>query len=385
MIENKRRKEGMKFREFGKTGAKISALGFGAMRLPMIKSGDTMIIDEEKTLPLLQKAYDLGVNYFDTAYMYCGGYSEAAVGKALKAVRDNVYISTKYPFWRKGDRLDYRKTLEEQLKRLDTDYVDFYHFHGLNGDGYKEFLVEKELLKEAIKAKNEGLIRHISFSFHDKPDALKMLADTGDFETVLCQYNFLDRSNEEAITYARKKGLGTVIMGPVAGGRIAGMNPDFAEKSGIKVRNNTELAMRFVLTNPNVDCALSGMGSMKMLEENVLTADQSDTPLSAQELVSLDQLMAEYKKLADLYCTGCNYCMPCPQNVNIPFIFSQMNHYRIYGIKDIARSEYARIGAGNGIDGVKADQCIECGICETKCPQNIKIMQQLKECAEILG
>jgi len=375
----------MKYRTFGETGVDISVLGFGAMRLPMINVNDKRVIDEDKAIPMLRKAYDSGVNYFDTAYMYCDGLSEAIVGKALKDVRENLYISTKYPNWGNGDKDDYRKTLEVQMKRLDVSYVDFYHFHGLNAQGYKDSLIGKGLLKEAIRAKEEGLIRHISFSFHDKPEALKLLADTGDFETVLCQYNFLDRSNEEAIAYAKAKGMGVVVMGPVAGGRIAGMTPDFAQKAGIKVSSNAELAMRFVFANRNVDCALSGMSSMEMVEENVVTASHADNPLTENELHTLDKLMNEYRRLSELYCTGCNYCMPCPQGVNIPFIFSQMNNYRIYGLKDLARSEYAQIGKREWTPGEKADKCVECGICETKCPQKIEIIRQLKECAAALG
>jgi len=375
----------MKYREFGNTGVKISVLGFGAMRLPMLKENGKMIIDEDKAIAMLRRAYDGGVNYFDTAYMYCDGQSEGIVGKALKDIRDKVYISTKYPNWSRGEKDDYRKTLEEQMKRLDVTYVDFYHFHGLNYKGYEESLIGKGLLGEAIKAKNEGLIKHISFSFHDHPDALKKLVDTGDFETVLCQYNFLDRSNEDAIAYAKQKGMGVVVMGPVAGGRIAGMDPEFAGKAGIKVSSNAELAMRFVFANKNVDCALSGMSTIEMVDENVVTSSLADNPLSEKDLDSLEKLMNEYKRLSELYCTGCNYCMPCPNDVNIPFIFSQMNNYRIYGLKDLAKSEYERIGKENGISGEKADKCIECGICETKCPQKIEIIRQLKECAVTLA
>lgn len=375
----------MKYRKFGETGVDISVLGFGAMRLPMITISDKNVIDEDKAIPMLRKAYDSGVNYFDTALFYCDGQSEVVVGKALKDIREDLYISTKYPNWGKGERDDYRKTLEEQMRKLDVSYVDFYHFHGLNAQGYEDFLIGKGLLKEAIKAKEEGLIRHISFSFHDEPDALKKLADTGYFESVLCQYNFLDRSNEEAIAHAKSKGMGVVVMGPVAGGRIAGMSPDFAQKAGIKVSSNAELAMRFVFANPNVDCALSGMSSMAMVEENVVTASFADDPLSDKELQNLEKLMNEYKRLSELYCTGCNYCMPCPQGVNIPFIFSQMNNYRIYGLKELAKAEYAKIGSNEWITGEKADKCVECGICETKCPQKIEIIRQLKECAETLG
>ena len=375
----------MQYRDFGNTGVKISALGFGTMRLPMTNINGKNVVDEEKAIPAIRKAYERGVNYFDSAYMYCDGLSEFALGKAVKGIRDRIYISTKFPNWDKTDRNEYRRILEEQLKRLDVSYIDFYHFHGVNADGYRDSILKNGFMDEAVKAKDEGLIKHISFSFHDKPESIKLLVDTGYFETLLCQYNFLDRSNEESIAYARQKGIGIVVMGPVAGGRIAGMSPEVAEKLGIKVRNTSELALRFVLANPYVDCALSGMSSMGMVEENAAVASRSDEPLTDKEVKSLKELMDEYKRLSELYCTGCNYCKPCPQGVNIPFIFSQMNNYRIYGLKDLARAEYANIGADKGIEGEKADKCIECGVCEGKCPQKIEIIKQLKECAKALG
>ena len=375
----------MQYRDFGNMGVKISALGFGTMRLPMTNINGKNVVDEEKAIPAIRKAYEIGVNYFDSAYMYCDGQSEIALGKAVKGIRERIYISTKFPYWGKTDRNEYRRILEEQLKRLDESYVDFYHFHGVNADEYRDAILKNGFMDEAVKAKNEGLIKHISFSFHDKPESIKLLVDTGYFETLLCQYNFLDRSNEESIAYARQKGIGIVVMGPVAGGRISGMSPEVAEKLGIKVRNTSELALRFVLANPYVDCALSGMSSIKMVEENAETASRSDEPLTDKEVKSLKELMDEYKRLSELYCTGCNYCKPCPQGVNIPFIFSQMNNYRIYGLKDLARAEYANIGAGKGIEGENADKCVECGVCEGKCPQKIEIIKQLKECAKALG
>lgn len=375
----------MKYRDFGNTGVKISALGFGAMRLPMINTDGSNVVDEDKSIATIRKAYELGVNYFDSAYGYCGGQSEIVLGKAVKGIRDKLYISTKFPYWGKTDRSEYRRILEEQLKKLDLEYIDFYHFHGVSMSGYNETILKYGYLEEAQKAKSEGLIRHISLSFHDKPEAMKELADTGYFETILCQYNFLDRSNEEAIAYARKKGIGIVVMGPVAGGRIAGMSHEVAEKLGIKAVNNTELALKFVLSNPNVDCALSGMGDIKSVVENTGTASTSDNPLTEKEVLSLKGLMDEYKRLSELYCTGCDYCKPCPQGVNISYIFSLMNNYRIYGLKDLSREQYSKIGEKNGPDGEKADKCVECGVCEGKCPQHIEIIKQLKECVQVLG
>jgi uncharacterized protein len=375
----------MIYNRFGKTGTNISALGFGAMRLPTAAVDGKKIIDEDKAIQVIRKAYDLGVNYFDTAYIYHGGQSETVLGKALKGIRDKVYISTKFPFYEDTDISTYRRTLEGQLKKLDTDHVDFYHFHGISKELFINSIEKNGYIEEAVKAKDEGMIKHISFSFHDDPDSIKFLVDTGCFETILCQYNFMDRSNEQGMAYAKKKGLGVVVMGPLAGGRIAGMPPEIAKKLGIKVKNTSELAFRFVFSNPNVDCALSGMNSIAMAEENAETASRSDKPLTDREVSSIKNLMDEYRRLSELYCTGCDYCRPCPNGVNISYIFSLMNNYRIYGLRDQAREEYAMIGCPSGAEGEKADRCEECGICEGKCPQKIEIIKQLKECGNVLG
>lgn len=361
----------VQYRPFGSTGEKISALGFGAMRLPMYKKGEEQHVDEEKAIPMLRRAVELGVNYFDTAYPYCNGESEIVVGKALRDVRDKVLVSTKMPTWLVKEKSDYRRFLEEQLKKLDMDYIDFYHFHGLNKQRWEETVLKLDLLEEAQKAKDEGLIKHISFSFHDKPEVLKELVDTGAFETLLCQYNLLDRSNEEAIAHAHQKGLGTVVMGPVGGGRLAGLPADARKGLATPIKSSAELALRFVFANQNVDCALSGMSTMEQLEENAQIA-ASRAALSPEDLQAVNEMMEENKRLADLYCTGCGYCVPCPQEIKIPDIFRIMNYHRVYGLTEYARTQYARLE-------VKADACVECGKCEEKCPQNIEIRKQLKE------
>jgi predicted aldo/keto reductase-like oxidoreductase len=211
------------------------------------------------------------------------------------------------------------------------------------------------------------------------------IIDLGIFSSVLCQYNLLDRSNEEALANAKAHGLGTVVMGPVGGGRIAGMSREAAERLGIEVKSSAELALRFVMANPNIDCALSGMSAIEHVIENAATASNA-APLSEAEVEGINAAMIENKRLADLYCTGCNYCGPkCPQQVNIPQIFSAMNNYRVYGIKEHARHQYQSIGQSEWSKGNKADACIECGLCEEHCPQKIEIRKQLKECLEVFG
>jgi predicted aldo/keto reductase-like oxidoreductase len=374
----------MIYRKFGKTGINISSLGFGCMRLPMITVNGKEVVDEEKVTEMLKRAFELGVNYYDSAYFYCNGLSEAALGKGVKGFRDQINISTKIPSNYLEKPGDYRRILETQLKRLDTDYVDFYHFHGI---GYDNFIETERMfgwIADAQKAKAEGLIKHISFSFHDKPENMKRLIDLDLFETVLCQYSAVDRSNEEGMAYAKHKGLGVIIMGPLGGGKVAGLPKEVSQKLGLNVKSNAELALRYVFANPNIDCALSGMGTMQMVEENAQISARRQ-PLSPVEVDAIRAIMNENQKLSDLYCTGCNYCKPCPEGVNISHIFQMMNYYQIYGIKEYARNGYAEVGTNEWVPGTRADACVECGECETKCPQKIQIINQLKECHKVLG
>jgi len=369
----------MQYKPFGNTGIQVSRLGFGSMRLPMTTVGDKKVVDDDLAIPMIRRAFELGVNYIDSAVFYCEGLSEVTVGKALKGWRDKVIVSTKYPF-----QEGFRETLEKQLKKLDTDYIDFYHFHGI-GSSFFTHERQEEALKGAQKAKDEGLIRHLSFSFHDKPEVMAQLIDLGIFSSVLCQYNLLDRANENALANAKSKGLGTVVMGPVGGGRISGMPPQVAERFGVQVKSGAELALRFVMTNPNVDITLSGMSTLAQVEENAAIASNA-SPLSEAELRGIAAAMEENKRLSDLYCTGCNYCVPhCPQGVVIPKIFQLMNYHRVYGITTFAREQYGNIGNTPWDKGNQADQCIECGVCEDHCPQKIEIRKQLKDCHQTLA
>lgn len=372
----------MLYREFGKTGVKVSALGFGAMRLPMVEINGKKVVDDDKTIPMIHRAFELGVNYIDTAPYYCDSLSEITVGKALKGYRDKVYLSTKNPIEdASGDH--FRERLEKSLKKLDMDYIDFYHMWGINLDAYKKNIdVKNGPMEAARKAKEEGLIKHISFSFHDDPENMKKIIDTGNFETVLCQYNLLDRSNEDSIKYAHEHGLGVVIMGPVGGGRLGAPSDVIKNMLGGKVKSTAEMALRFVLANPNVTIALSGMNTMEMVEENAKVAS-IEGPLTAEEMNKVAEMLEENKKLSELYCTGCNYCMPCPQGINIPLIFRLMNYNRVYGLKDYAVSEYSHLKNNKDKD-LDASHCVECATCESKCPQHLNIIDQLKESARAL-
>jgi predicted aldo/keto reductase-like oxidoreductase len=373
----------MQYRDLGNTGIKISTLGFGSMRLPSKIINGKTIYDVEESIKIIHRAFNLGVNYIDTAPYYCDSESEAIVGQALKGFRNKVYLSTKNPI-KDASGLHYRERLESSLKKLDVDFIDFYHMWGISLETYQQKIdVPDGPLFQALKAKEEGLIKHLSFSFHDKPENMIKLIDTGHFETVLCQYNLLDRSNEDAIAYAREKGLGVIIMGPIGGGRLGSPSQVIHNLLPGKIKSSAEVALRFVITNPNITCALSGMSSIEMVEENASIASNENS-LSENELKTIQDSMQQNKRLAELYCTGCNYCLPCPNDVNIPLNFKLMNYHRVYGLTDYAKAEYKKIGSNDQMKGKKADECIECGLCESKCPQKIQIRKQLKETANAL-
>lgn len=367
----------MQYREFGKTGKKISVLGLGAMRLPSHEKDGKWRVNEEEAVKLIQRTCELGVNYIDTAYMYHEGESESVVGKGLKGIRDKMYISSKLPHWDVREKNDTMRILHEQLTKLDTEYIDFYHVHALSEEAYNTKFKELNIMDDLIKAKEEGLIRHLSFSFHDSKPFMRELIDTGIFESLLCQYNFLDRNYEEEIEYAHKKGLGTVVMGPVGGGRLAFPSDMLTKATGNKFAGTYELALRFVLANPNVSCALSGMSSIEQLEANVKVASNED-PLSKNEWDELLKMVEQSKSFSDLYCTGCNYCNGCPSEIKIADIFRFVNYKKIYGLDETARVEYLKLEK-------KAGECTECGYCESKCPQKINIIEQLRKVEEAIG
>ena len=376
----------MQYVPFGKTGLKVSRLGFGCMRFPSTQVDGKTVFNEEESIRMLHRALELGVNYFDTAPGYCDTISEVIVGKAFKGMRDKVLLSTKNPIENaSGD--DFEKRLEKSLRQLDTDYIDFYHFWGIDLKSYEEQIdVPDGPLSRAIRLKSEGVLRHISFSFHDAPENLIEIIKRGEgvFSSVLCQYNLLDRSNEDGIAYAHEQGLGTVIMGPVGGGRLGAPSPVIQGLLPGDVQSSAEVALRFVLNNPNVDIALSGMGSMAMVEENAAIAGNMQ-PLTVEEETRIAAMMAENERLADLYCTGCNYCMPCPAGLNIPEIFKIMNYHRVYGITDYAKENYAQIGKVGWMQYENAAACTSCGACEKKCPQKLAIRDQLRQTHEALA
>jgi predicted aldo/keto reductase-like oxidoreductase len=365
----------MTYRTLGRTGLRVSQLGFGAMRLPMKGAGAEAVVDRALAIPMIHRAFEAGVNYVDTAVGYCNADSQRAVGEALQGWRERIVVSTKNPDYGTDEKAWWTH-LENSLARLRVSAIDLYNHHGLNWKLWTE-AVEPRVSRWMAKARDQGLVRHVCCSFHDNNEALRKIVDTGYPSVITLQYNLLDRQLEDGIAYAHSKGIGVVVMGPVGGGRL-GSNSDVLGSMITGVRRVPELALRFVLSNPNVSVALSGMSTLAQVEENVKIAS-APVRLEPGDLTVLNTHLQKLKAMADLYCTGCGYCLPCPKEVAIPRIFDFYNRGRVYGLWDDARRIYGLLGKIPWLPGKHADACVECGECEKKCPQKIPIRRQLKE------
>ena len=382
----------MQYKEFGKFGFQASVLGFGAMRLPALADGTC---DYERSVPMLRRGIDLGINYLDTAYGYINGTSEVAVGKAIKGYdRSKLLISTKIPHASRPEAEQFEARLETCLRRLDT-YIDVLHLHGLTWEHFRAYAAGKGGSIDVVrKAQAQGLVRHLAFSSHASVEEIRRMIETGEFESMTVQYNLLDRHNEAVMALAHERGMGVVVMGPLAGGTLGLMKAP-AGSEGARV-GNASIALRFVWANPNVSVAISGMNRMDHVEENCAIAGRAGA-LSDEEWGVIDRMVKQNARLADMYCTGCGYCQPCPNGVNIPENFRYLIWYKVWGLEEQARKAYAELtpqghyapwGADRQwgwISGEKAEACLQCGECEPKCPQKIEIVKQLQEVARLLG
>ncbi len=373
----------MQYRQYGHTGIQVSVLGFGAGRFAVAKRH----FDEDRYVALMQRAFELGVNYVDTGDVYSFGRSEVAVGKAIRGRGQKVYVATK--MWYRGDSAsEASRRLERSLQRLGVACIDFYHLHDLHWSHYRKQSAPDGVIDRLRRARDEGLIRHLCFSSHDTPQNIRQLIDAGQFAGMLVQYNLLDRSNEGVIAYAHSKGMGVAVMGPVAGGALAAPSQRI-QGMVAGARSTPEVALRFVLSNPNVTLTLSGMTDMDMVQQNAAIASRGE-PLSPREQQQVLAALHETQALLDLYCTACGYCMPCPNGVDIPRNFEAMNFHRVWGLTAHARHLYQRLGRPRKRrDGTVvrkwAAACLECGECEPKCPQGIPIRERLKQTAAALN
>ncbi len=358
----------MRYTTLGRTGLKVSRLGFGCMRLPMNAEGR---VERSLAIPMLRRAVDLGVTYFDTAIGYCNGDSQRVLGEAMAGIRDRVVLSTKNHLYEAPAEVWWGR-LQESLELLQTDHIDIYNFHGNGWANYeRNILGPNGKLKLMERAKAEGKIRHICCSFHDAPESLVKLIETGVFDVVTVQYNMLFRELERGLDRAGELGVGVVVMGPVGGGRLGVPSDRIREITGGAVASTQEAAFRFVLAHPAVSVALSGMSTMGMLEENVRIVSERD-PFTAAQIAEIDAEAARTKARLGVPCTACGYCMPCPFGVDIPGNFRVYNEFKQFGLTEHAKAAYRGLSD-------RASVCAECGSCVAKCPQKIAIPGVLRK------
>ena len=364
----------MRYREIGKTGVEVSVLGFGCMRLPTVDNVNENI-DETKAIEIVRHAIDNGLNYLDTAYFYHGGNSESFVGKVIKdGYRNKAYIATKFPLGNVNSEEDVEKIFNEQLNRLGVDYVDFYLLHAVNNDSWDNKVVKFDIMSKLEKFKEQGKIRHLGFSFHDDLWVFKKVIDAYDkFEFCQIQLNYIDvdyQAGIEGLEYAASKGLGVIVMEPLLGGKLANPAEIVAEKLN-KSKSPVEWAFDFLWNRPEVSMLLSGMGSMQMVDDNLAYADKANVGmLSESELSMFSDAKKAYDEMNLVPCTGCEYCMPCPEGVLIPKVFSAFNNISVGG-RRLVKEIFPDIETN-------ASLCKKCGKCEKACPQHIKIIDMLK-------
>ena len=360
-------------------GKEISRLGYGGMRFP--KNGDE--VDVDAAMQLLRKAYEMGINYFDTAMVYHKGESEKIFGKAFEPYpRDSYLIADKMSIWLCSDEEDMKARFYNQLKTLKTDYIDFYLVHSLNCNHYKK-VKDLHCVEFLQQMKQEGKIKHLGFSFHDTYQVFTQILNDYTWDFVQIQLNYLDWHNQGAEQLYReleRRNLPVMVMEPVRGGYLATIDSERA-KPFLELepqRSIASWAIRWVESLPQVAVVLSGMSDLQQLEDNVATMTHFE-PMNEQELAAIDRVVEEIRKVNEIPCTGCRYCMDCPMGVDIPEIFSIYSQYKIFGKEKAFVQDYEEVVEhGNG-----AEHCVRCMACTTKCPQMIAIPDKLEMIAKL--
>ncbi len=369
----------MELRKLEKLGIETSLLGYGCMRFPTNAEGR---IDEAKAEALLDKAIAGGVNYIDTAYPYHNGESETFVGKVLKKYdRSTLYLATKLPVWFVKSLEDVDKLFNEQLEKLQTDYIDFYLLHAMNLGRWKEML-KLGVVKRLEELKAEGKIRYLGFSFHDSYEAFEEMLCARDWDFCQIQLNYMDADEQAGMKgykLTEERNVPLIIMEPVKGGMLANYGEDIAGrfKALDADASIASFALRWVGSLPNVKVVLSGMTTMEQVEDNLKTFG-SFKAMSEEELKVVDEVVEILNSRVQNGCTGCNYCMPCPAGVNIPRNFRIWNTYHMYQNYDVVKWNWEK----DMPDSEKAKNCIKCGKCEKACPQKLNIRQDLSKVQE---
>lgn len=379
----------MKKRFFCSPLPEVSILGFGCMRFYREDGSLDMMstekkVDEKLAGRLMDRAMELGVNYFDTAYPYLGGMSEGVVGRHFDGgKRQKVLIATKSPVWKATEKEDFSRFLDEQLTHLKTDYIDCYLAHSLTGKSWEK-AVELDILEFLTKAKKDGKIRTIGFSFHDLYCEFEPILYAYDWDFCQLQLNYLDthyQAGIEGMLKAKLKGMGVIAMEPLLGGKLATQLPLHAKQifeQANQKRTPAEWALRWVWNMPEISLLLSGMNRMDQVEENCRIAGEVlPSAMSDEELHVIEQVKERFNERIKIHCAACAYCMPCPSGVAIPLVFSTYNEaFRFDDPASLIRYYHSLP------ENVKADKCTACGECLTKCPHQIAIPEKMVEVAD---
>jgi predicted aldo/keto reductase-like oxidoreductase len=358
----------MEYIDFGNTGLRVSRFGLGCMRFPP---------DKAEAIKLVHCAVDNGVNYLDTAYVY--GQSENITGEAMQnGYRDRVNLATKSPIWNINDHADFEKYLDEELKRLKTDHIDVYLLHNMNPENWKK-VKKYDGFTFLDKMIDKGKIRHKGFSIHNTTEAFKEIINTFDWEMAQIQLNILDENQQVGIAGLKigaDKGLAMVIMEPLRGGSILNNIPDEVKTLMDTYRENRSLAewcFRWLYNMPEISVILSGTSTMDQVKDNLHIFEHSSANvMSEQDMDFIHKIQAAYESKKVIGCTGCKYCIPCPQGINIPGVFNFYNNY-IYLNKPAGDKLFYQ---GNIVGG---DKCVSCNNCKEHCPQRLEIPELLKE------
>ena len=375
----------MQYREFGPDRFKVSALGFGCMRLPTVNGLPNGAIDLPEATRMIRRGIDAGINYLDTAKVYHEGKGEAAVGQALTdGYRQKVQIATKLPLWGVEKVSDCDKLLSEQLVDLKTDTIDVYLFHCLQTHIWDK-IKRLDIIRWAEKQKEAGKIRHLGFSFHDSLPLFKEIIDAYSWDMCMMQYNYTNSAHQagtEGLQYAAGKGISVVAMEPLFGGFLANPTGQMEKEINNSAAEPVDLALRWVWNQPEISLLLSGMSTMSQVERNLEIADRSSVGcLNESEKQLIQKLQEEYEKAVPIKCTKCQYCNSCPQEIDIPLLFDSYNLCKSFPEKkDFYVNYYGMIQAEK-----RANVCIECGTCESKCPQKLPIQEHLKTVHEFFA
>ena len=372
----------MQYRTLTRDKIKVSALGFGTMRLPTLKSGK---VDQKEAVRMIRHGIDCGINYIDTAVPYHDGDSETVVGQALKdGYRDKVLIADKFPTWEATKKSDLDRIFNEQMTKLRVDCIDVYLLHNLH-KGLMDSVKKFEMIDWIVKKREQGKVRYLGFSFHDDLPLFREVVDMFDWDVCQIQYNYVNEMTQagtEGLKYAASKGISTIVMEPLFGGALAKQTGKLAEVFAQHGQNPVDLALRWLWDKPEVALVLSGMSNMEQTVQNLEIAGRSGVgTMTETEQAVIAEAQTQYSDSFPVQCTKCRYCMPCPFEIDIPFNFDLYNNISAMPeTGTLMKIMYANVLAPKQ----QASSCTECGECEKKCPQQLTIPQFLKQADKAL-